>query len=56
MKFQQIKVDTEIPSPVSGVLVLILAKGETVASVNSVVAVIDAASPGAVAPAPAEEK
>lgn len=51
------KVDTEIPSPVSGVLVQILAKeGETV-SVNSVVAVIDdAASPGAVAPAPAEEK
>ncbi|WP_338637546.1 dihydrolipoamide acetyltransferase family protein [Spirobacillus cienkowskii] len=51
------KVDTEIPSPVSGVLVQILAKeGETV-SVNSVVAVIDdAASPGAVVQSqPAEE-
>ena len=48
------KVDTEIPSPTSGVLVQILAQeGETV-SVNSVVAVIDdAASPGAVASAPA---
>ncbi|WGL59573.1 dihydrolipoamide acetyltransferase family protein [Pigmentibacter sp. JX0631] len=51
------KVDTEIPSPVTGVLVQILAKeGETV-SVNSVVAVIDdAATPGAVAEAPKEEK
>lgn len=50
------KVDTEIPSPVSGVLVQILAKeGETV-SVNSVVAVIDdAAAPGAVVQA-TEEK
>ncbi|MGY3804285.1 dihydrolipoamide acetyltransferase family protein [Pigmentibacter ruber] len=51
------KVDTEIPSPVTGVLVQILAKeGETV-SVNSVVAVIDdAAAPSAVAEAPKEEK
>nr|BFD32474.1 hypothetical protein GTC16762_20920 [Pigmentibacter ruber] len=51
------KVDTEIPSPVTGVLVQILAKeGETV-SVNSVVAVIDdAAAPGAVVEAPKEEK
>lgn len=50
------KVDTEIPSPVSGVLVQILAKeGETV-SVNSVVAVIDdAASAGSVVQAPTEK-
>ncbi|APJ03531.1 dihydrolipoamide acetyltransferase family protein [Silvanigrella aquatica] len=50
------KVDTEIPSPVSGVLVQIFAKeGETV-SVNTVVAVIDdAAAPGSVAQAPAEK-
>jgi 2-oxoglutarate dehydrogenase E2 component (dihydrolipoamide succinyltransferase) len=51
------KVDTEIPSPVSGVLVQILAKeGETV-NVNSIVAIIDdAAAPGSVAQAPAPEK
>ena len=51
------KVDTEIPSPVSGVLVQILAKeGETV-NVNSIVAIIDdAAAPGSVAQAPASEK
>lgn len=51
------KVDTEIPSPVSGVLVQILTKeGETV-SVNSVVAVIDdAASPGATVTQAATEK
>jgi 2-oxoglutarate dehydrogenase complex dihydrolipoamide succinyltransferase (E2) component len=50
------KVDTEIPSPVSGVLVQILAnEGETV-NVNSIVAVIDdAASPGTINQAPAEK-
>ncbi|WP_186643801.1 dihydrolipoamide acetyltransferase family protein [Fluviispira vulneris] len=49
------KVDTEIPSPASGVLVQILAKENDIVSVNSVVAVIDdAAQPGTSAQAPAE--
>ncbi|BBH52906.1 dihydrolipoamide acetyltransferase family protein [Fluviispira sanaruensis] len=48
------KVDTEIPSPASGVLVQILAKENDVVSVNSVVAVIDdAAQPGTIAQAAA---
>ncbi|KAB8033793.1 dihydrolipoamide acetyltransferase family protein [Fluviispira multicolorata] len=43
------KVDTVIPSPVSGVLVQIFAKENDVVNVNSVVAVIDdAAQPGSV--------
>ena len=49
------KVDTEIPSPFAGVLVQILAQEGQTVNVNSVVAVIDdAASPGAVASAPAQ--
>lgn len=48
------KVDTEIPSPASGVLTQILAQEGQTVSVNSVVAIIDdAASPGATASAPA---
>ncbi|MEY3903952.1 MAG: hypothetical protein RL189_3258 [Pseudomonadota bacterium] len=49
------KVDTEIPSPVSGVLVQVLAAEGTVVAVNSVVAIVDesgaGASAGAAAPA-----
>lgn len=51
------KVDTEIPSPVSGVLVQVLAAEGTVVAVNSVVAIVDesgaGASAGAAAPAQA---
>lgn len=54
------KVDTEIPSPVSGILVQVLANEGTVVAVNSVVAVVDesgasagAAAPVAAKPAPA---
>lgn len=58
------KVDTEIPSPVSGVLVQVLAEEGAVVAVNSVVAVVDesgsasiAAQPAAAAsPAPAPAK
>ena len=51
------KVDTEIPSPVSGTLTQILAEEGQTVSVNSVVAVIDdAAGATAAAPAPAEKK
>ncbi|NBW80174.1 2-oxo acid dehydrogenase subunit E2 [bacterium] len=46
------KVDTEIPSPVSGVLVQVLAAEGSVVAVNSVVAVVDESGAGAsVAPA-----
>ncbi|MBM3381440.1 MAG: 2-oxo acid dehydrogenase subunit E2 [Betaproteobacteria bacterium] len=46
------KVDTEIPSPVSGVLVQILANEGTVVAVNSVVAIVDESGAGASAAAP----
>ncbi|MEN9530402.1 MAG: hypothetical protein RI932_2275 [Pseudomonadota bacterium] len=46
------KVDTEIPSPVSGVLVQILANEGTVVAVNSVVAVVDESGAGAAPSAP----
>jgi len=53
------KVDTEIPSPVSGVLVKVLAEEGAVVAVDSVVAVVDesgsaaaTAQPAAAAPAP----
>ncbi len=48
------KVDTEIPSPVSGVLVQILVKADETVPVNSVVAVIDDAA-GAVVQTQAEK-
>lgn len=41
------KVDTEIPSPVSGVLVKVLAAEGTVVAVNSVVAIVDESGAGA---------
>jgi 2-oxoglutarate dehydrogenase E2 component (dihydrolipoamide succinyltransferase) len=41
------KVDTEIPSPVSGVLVQVLAAEGSVVAVNSVVAVVDESGAGA---------
>ena len=51
------KVDTEVPSPASGVVTKILADVNQTVAVDSVVAVIDtAASAGASAPAPAAEK
>jgi 2-oxoglutarate dehydrogenase E2 component (dihydrolipoamide succinyltransferase) len=50
------KVDTEIPSPVSGVLVQVLAAEGTVVAVNSVVAIVDESGAGAstAAAAPAQ--
>lgn len=47
------KVDTEIPSPVSGVLVQVLAAEGTVIAVNSIVAVVDESGAGASVSAPA---
>ncbi|NBX17726.1 MAG: hypothetical protein EBR09_10205, partial [Proteobacteria bacterium] len=47
------KVDTEIPSPVSGVLVQVLAAEGSVVAVNAVVAVVDESGAGAVSAAPA---
>jgi 2-oxoglutarate dehydrogenase dihydrolipoamide succinyltransferase (E2 component) len=47
------KVDTEIPSPVSGVLVQVLADEGAVVAVNSVVAVVDESGSAAVAAQPA---
>lgn len=47
------KVDTEIPSPVSGVLVQVLAAEGSVVAVNSVVAIVDESGAGASTPAPA---
>lgn len=46
------KVDTEIPSPVSGVLVQVLAAEGSVVAVNSVVAIVDEAGAGSVAATP----
>ncbi|MFZ9520326.1 MAG: dihydrolipoamide acetyltransferase family protein [Silvanigrellaceae bacterium] len=45
------KVDTEIPSPVSGVLVQVLAAEGSVVAVNSVVAIVDESGAGASAAA-----
>lgn len=50
------KVDTEIPSPVSGVLVQVLAAEGSVIAVNSVVAVVDESGAGAFVSAPAAAK
>ena len=50
------KVDTEIPSPVSGVLVQVLAAEGTVIAVNSIVAVVDESGAGASVSAPAAAK
>ncbi|NBO38352.1 2-oxo acid dehydrogenase subunit E2 [bacterium] len=47
------KVDTEIPSPVSGVLVQVLANEGSVVAVNSVVAVVDESGVGASPSTPA---
>lgn len=47
------KVDTEIPSPVSGVLVKVLAEEGAVVAVNSVVAVVDESGSASVSAQPA---